>query len=263
MFISHRFVDELLTLVDINIYNSYTGAPLRVKLALLYYVCDFPANSKVFLTAGAAAYRACPFCVSTGIYPDGLNKVVHVCSRDFLDSESPLRKDADKFLSILPKPSDAPPLPEDPESELELRKKYDKLPNQNQKKKHLKETGHAGEYAFLRAPGHDRTSQTVPDGMHTLADAIQSMFDIILGKMKETFKKFEVKVGRASSCDPSSHRNKRARTEDSTAPWELSAAGLETADEIARSIRYPPSSSLSNFAYFSNPSKLSKNGDAP
>lgn len=50
-------VNELLRLTVTDIYNSYLNAPVKVKLRILYTVCDFPAMCKVFTTAGAAAIR--------------------------------------------------------------------------------------------------------------------------------------------------------------------------------------------------------------
>ena len=253
-------VDELIELVDVTLFDAYAKAPLRVKLSLLYYVCDFPANAKIFCTAGAAAYRACPCCETCGVHIPELNKRVHLCSRDYLENDSPLRQSKD-FPAIAPNPQARPSEPMDPDIEKEHRKKYESLPNQNQKKKQLKATGVAGEYAFQDAPGHDRTSQVVPDGMHTIADSVDAVFNVVNGNIKESFKKYEIKSNRVHRKDrgvvePSSKRQKTDALP--VAQWELDPDGIIEADKRATSIRYPPSSSLSRKQYFSTPSHLTK-----
>lgn len=53
---------------------------------------------------------------------------------------------------------------------------------QNQKLKHQKQTGLKETYNFMKLPYHDRASQMQPDGMHTIADFINHLMDMLTGK---------------------------------------------------------------------------------
>ena len=45
-------------------------------------------------------------------------------------------------------------------------------------------TGCKASYALMRLPYHDRTTQTVPDAMHTIKDCIEKFVYLITGKHK-------------------------------------------------------------------------------
>ena len=89
--------DELLSLIDMEVYSAYADAPLSVKTAALHNVADFPANAKMFDTSGAAGIRACPTCVEKGIHIKALGKCIHLESRQWLDPENPLRRGSKRY----------------------------------------------------------------------------------------------------------------------------------------------------------------------
>ena len=145
-----------------------------------------------------------------------------------------------------------------------MRKQYDSLPNANQKRKHQKQTGFSGEYVFQNLPGHERITQSNPDGMHCLADSIKTVFNTVIGKLCPKGKLYELSLGRLSN-DQSPPPNKKQRTEPGSragnlacGPWELDPVAISISDERALRIKYPPQSSLSGLPYFSNPAHLSK-----
>ena len=45
-------VDELLSLTEFPVYDSYCSAPVKVKVALKQYLCDILAHSKVMHLSG-------------------------------------------------------------------------------------------------------------------------------------------------------------------------------------------------------------------
>ncbi|CAG2238093.1 unnamed protein product [Mytilus edulis] len=73
-------VDELLTLSECKLFNTYKGAPCNVKVALLH-------------VSSQAALRGCPYCRETGEYCKNLHKVVHLSNRSFLPTNHHLRSD--------------------------------------------------------------------------------------------------------------------------------------------------------------------------
>ena len=56
-------VDELLSLTEFPVYDSYCSAPVKVKVALIQYFCDIPAHSKVMHLSGHNGLRSCPYCL--------------------------------------------------------------------------------------------------------------------------------------------------------------------------------------------------------
>ena len=59
-------VDEILSLSNKTLYDSYTRAPFQVKLHLMLYVLDYPGVCKVFNTLGSGAYQGCMWCSMQG-----------------------------------------------------------------------------------------------------------------------------------------------------------------------------------------------------
>ena len=104
-------VDELLVLAHCNIYYpAHMSAPIEIKVRLLQYVLDFPGISKVLKQPSTGAIMACPWCDVKGIHSHNLKKTVY--RQDDKETQT---------LSV--------------DAESKLRKKYDELPNENQKKK--------------------------------------------------------------------------------------------------------------------------------
>ncbi len=287
-------VDELLSLLDTKIYNSYVNAPVKIKLTVLYFCCDFPANAKLFHTAGQAALRACPFCDECGTYIKKLHKCVHLSNRRYLDQNNPMRK-ADRRFPIQDTEDTSPPCPIDPNDEAKYRSEYDTLQRVTHRKSKLKETGFMGHYVLERLPGHIRQSQSVADGMHTCADVISNMHKVISGQLDEKVIRYEMEIGRismpANTASASSNAStipkqnssnqrvksknkKRGKTGNKRAPkkcaqvsadvqiqkgpWELDKTSISLADIRAQSIDYPYSSPLRAGPFFSNPGSLDK-----
>ena len=174
-------VDELLENLECNLYNSYTDAPVTVKIALLQYLCDIPAFSKLLHCSSQAAIRACFFCKDVGVYNSSANKVLHISNRQFLPTDSPLRQDRNLFAKKEAE-LETKPTPYSREEEISIRQEYDNKPNNNQKSKLQKETGLKGMHPLHRLPYFDRVTQMQPDGMHTIADVISNILDLITGK---------------------------------------------------------------------------------
>ena len=63
-----RLVQELLELSEYPLYSVYDRAPVTVKVALLQYLCDIPAFSKLLHLSGHGARRSCAYCKEEGIY---------------------------------------------------------------------------------------------------------------------------------------------------------------------------------------------------
>uniref|UniRef100_A0A8W8M6J9 Uncharacterized protein n=1 Tax=Magallana gigas TaxID=29159 RepID=A0A8W8M6J9_MAGGI len=94
------------------------------------------------------------------------------------------------------------------EQEKQMRLKYDRLPNKTQKQKHQKETGMKGTYALIKLPYHNRLHQMQPDGIHTIADFIShvaNMMESISGVLAwydtSLFTSFPVRRFRTFSTD--------------------------------------------------------------
>lgn len=110
-----------------------------------------------------------------------------------------------------------------------MKLKYDRLPNKTQKQKHQKETGMKGTYALMKLPYHNRLQQLQPDGMHTIADFISHVMDMLIGKhdrvnvrsCEKSFNRFpEIWVQQNSAVTealpphgPVPQRNKKKKTE--------------------------------------------------
>ena len=72
-------------------YSVYDRAPVTVKVALLQYLCDIPAFSKLLHVSGHGALRSCAYCKEEGIYCKQLHKTVHLSNRRFLPADHHLR----------------------------------------------------------------------------------------------------------------------------------------------------------------------------
>lgn len=83
--------DEILQLTEFPVFSSYAAAPVTVKVALLQFLYDIPAFSKVFHLSGHGALRSCPYCREVGHRCKHLSKTIHLSNRRFLDSNHPLR----------------------------------------------------------------------------------------------------------------------------------------------------------------------------
>ena len=52
IFLLPVLVDELLSLTEFPVYDSYYSAPVKVKVALKQYLCDILAHSKLMHLSG-------------------------------------------------------------------------------------------------------------------------------------------------------------------------------------------------------------------
>lgn len=59
-------VDELLTLSNKRLYDSYSQAPFDLKVEILLHVLDYPGMGKVFSTMGSGANHGCVWCEVEG-----------------------------------------------------------------------------------------------------------------------------------------------------------------------------------------------------
>ncbi|XP_062612111.1 uncharacterized protein LOC134273911 [Saccostrea cucullata] len=259
-------IDELLSLTEFTVYNQYEAAPVTVKVALLQFLCDIPAFSKLFHLSGHGALRSCPYCTEAGQHCKHLHKTIHNSNRRFLPADDPLRT-ADDFGSVEQREK---PAPYSPENEIQLREKYDRKPNNNQKSKLQKETGLKGKYSLLRLPYHNRMQQMQPDAMHTLADFIGHLLDALTGKHSTTkVQKCEQSFGRFNDVwnsfpdsaviqDPRPTKKRKTTKDTSTeiphsVPWSLSKEQIKEADRRASEICYTDVQDITPGPHFSKP----------
>ncbi|XP_061190168.1 uncharacterized protein LOC133198027 [Saccostrea echinata] len=254
--------EELLGLTEFPVKTSYTTAPVKVKVALLQFLCDIPAYSKLLHLSGAAALRSCPYCQETGHYCHFLKKTIHLSNRSFLPLSDSMR--GSSGFGLKERDSNVP-VSYSFQEEKQRREEYDKLPNKHQKMKHQKETGMKGTYTFMKLPYHDRRNQMQPDGMHTIADFISHLMDMLTGKhdspnIRNCEKKFDrfPEIWITANPNPmppvnstlpsakSKGKRKRKRNEENIdpecvlppTPWSLSKEQLKLADERASMIKY-------------------------
>ncbi|XP_052097487.1 uncharacterized protein LOC127732488 [Mytilus californianus] len=260
-------VDELLELSTCTMYDAYKGAPTTVKVALLQYLCDVPAFSKVLHVSSQTALRGCPYCKEEGQYCKSLHKVVHLHNRPFLPLQHDLRNNENEF-ALKGKETSSKPVSFTKEEELEIRSRYDGLPNQNQKSILQKQTGLKGTYSFMRLPYHNRKEQMQPDGMHTIADVIGNVLGMVTGKDdnkkvrngEEDFNRFkETWIKRDDEdAEPCSEVTRKRKNDNQSnakqkkqklqteigeelpkAPWKVDKPGLKVADTRAKNLVYP------------------------
>ncbi|XP_076106800.1 uncharacterized protein LOC143075311 isoform X2 [Mytilus galloprovincialis] len=259
-------VDELLVNMESKMYDSHKEAPVTVKIALLQYLCDIPAFSKLLHLSGQAALRSCVFCKEDGVRSNTLNKTLHVCNRQFLPADSPLRLDSKSF-AIKSAVNSTRPESFTNEEEMAARREFDQKPNKNQKTNFQKQTGVKGIHPLTSLPYFDRLKQMQTDGMHTISDVISNILDLISGKtdtikvrncekqyqrFEETWPNMKRKAPDAPCVNPSKQRKKTqlpkpkstpTSLEESPtipeAPWSLSKLKIKVADKRAGSIEYP------------------------
>ena len=270
-------VDEILQLVDIRIYNAYIKAPMSMKISILHTVCDTPATSKVFETAGQAAIRACSLCTEEAIYSKGLKKCVHISNRRYLDNAHPLRE-ADERFPMKGAITDMPPKSVDAKDEQEARDRFTELKVEAHRKQQLKQTGFLGNYALKKCPGHNRVTQNGPDPMHSQSDVCKHLMETVSGNISDRGKKYEIQIGRLtgsslseSSEPPRKKRKISSKTKKTNSsvneiqseklphgPWELTKDGLKAADTRMLNITFTPTSCLSNKPYFTKNCQINK-----
>lgn len=169
------------------------------------------------------------------------------------------------------------------DEEIQKRKEYDTLPNKNQKLKHQKQTGLKGTYIFMKLPYYDRSSKTQPDWVHTIADFINQLMDMLTGKHDSaSVRNCEQKFNRfpeiwapedySSSTSTATSQSikgkkslKRKRTNENMDPldighfalprtlWSLSKEKTKIANEIASTIRYSTVHDVTPGPHFSKP----------
>ena len=102
---------------------------------------------------------------------------------------------------------------------------------------------------------HDPMKQTVPDSMHTIKDALEHYFYLIVGKenskeksvqCEEELKRFEVRSSRASAAT-----NKRRKITADIAPYTITKDQIKIADIRACSIICPQHVDFTSSAFFS------------
>ena len=62
-------VDELLSISNAKMYDSYRHADFKLKTEILFYVLDYPGVGKVFNVHGAGSYKGCLWCDVKGKIP--------------------------------------------------------------------------------------------------------------------------------------------------------------------------------------------------
>lgn len=82
----------LLDLTEFPLQNAYIGAPTTVKVALLQFLCDIPAYSKLLHLSGHSALRSCPYCNEVGHYCNSLKKAIHISNSHFLPFGDKMRE---------------------------------------------------------------------------------------------------------------------------------------------------------------------------
>ncbi|XP_062595076.1 uncharacterized protein LOC134256449 [Saccostrea cucullata] len=245
-------VDELLSLTEFTVHNSYTSAPVSIKVALLQYLCDIPGYSKLLHLSGHGGLRSCPYCTETGHYCKHLKKTIHISNRRFLSADHPLRNS--EGFATQGQDMNSKPEPFSREEEIHLRNQYERKPNKSQKTNHQKQTDLKGQYILQNLPYHNRIEQMSPDGMHTLADFISHLMEMLSGKFnnlkvkscEKEFSRFPQvwpESGRTDVVQPKKKR-KVQKTEieechsELETPWSLTKEQMKLADERAMNIVY-------------------------
>ncbi|XP_071135395.1 uncharacterized protein [Mytilus edulis] len=258
-------VDEILKLSEFPTYNSYRKAPVKVKVALLQFLCDIPAYSKLLHISGHSGLRSCGYCKETGIYCKHLSKTIHLSNRQFLPENHPLRS-SNRFSngSVELKQQ---PVTYTNEEERHLREIFDNKPNRNQQNNFQKATGLKGKYSIMKLPYHDRNQQMQPDGMHTIADFISHVMDLLVGKSdtkkvrlcEKHHQRFpqtwpQETAAEQVAIEPPSKKRKTMSSETlPPAPWTLSTDSVKEADRRATAIKYPAGVEISPGLHFTKP----------
>lgn len=254
-------VDELLSLTEFTVLNSYTSAPMTVKVTLLQYLCDIPGYSKLLHLSGHGGLRSCPYCQEHGHYCKHLRKTIHISNRTFLPSNHPLRNS--EGFAVQGPDRNSRPKAYSLHEETALRDMYQQKPIKNQKQKHQKRTGLKGNYILQKLPYHNRLEQMSPDGMHTLADFISHLMEMLSGKYngekvlscEKDFNRFPDIQSEISDNEKEQPKKKRKLDPNSkpdvTPPWSLSKEQIKIADERAQHVLYTNAEDISPGPHFS------------
>ena len=102
-------------------------------------------------------------------------------------------------------------------------------------------TGCKGFYSLMKLPSHNPVRQTTPDSMHTIKDAIEHIFKLIIGKEDSVkVRKAEIQLGRFGITSPViKKKNGSKDSDDCGVPFRLSDQEIKIADERALSILIP------------------------
>ncbi|VDI22367.1 Hypothetical predicted protein, partial [Mytilus galloprovincialis] len=153
------------------------------------------------------------------------------------------------------------------EEERHLREIFDNKPNRNQQNNFQKATGLKGKYSIMKLPYHDRNQQMQPDGMHTIADFITHVMDLLVGKSdtkkvrlcEKHHKRFpqtwpQETAAEQVAIEPPSKKRKTMSSETlPPAPWTLSTDSVKEADRRATAIKYPAGVEISPGLHFTKP----------
>ena len=93
-------VDELLELSSSTMYDAYQKAPFNCKVSVLLYIMDYPGISKVLSVVGSGSIQGCMFCDIQGTRNEDLKKTVYLQNRRFLDLQSSMRKDSERYCML-------------------------------------------------------------------------------------------------------------------------------------------------------------------
>ncbi|XP_050402379.1 uncharacterized protein LOC126818822 [Patella vulgata] len=181
-------VDEMLYLCKCRAFSEYHKASVDVKLKLLLYVLDYPGLSKLFHIHGSGGLCGCHWCHVRGFHSAGLDKVIYLSNRSFLDKDDPLRLCVDKFYDKFEDRSSKLPARKAHE-ERDYRVAYKQSKNKAQANSVSTATGCKGPYPLSLLPGHNRIEESLPDACHTIKDFIQNIVYLITGKKKVNVKK--------------------------------------------------------------------------
>lgn len=100
-------------------------------------------------------------------------------------------------------------------------------------------SGCKGSNSFMKLHNHDPTTQTIPDAMHTIKDAVVNLFDLITGR-DDTVKcrQCELNYGGRFGITTAKVTEKISRKEPGV-PYSLSSDDIKLADNRAESIISP------------------------
>ncbi len=108
-----------------------------------------------------------------------------------------------------------------------------------------KSTGCKGSYPLMNLGGHDPMQQTVPDSMHTIKDAVEHYFYLIVGKENSSAKTLQ--------CEQELRRfaSRASTVNNTTVPYTITKEQVKIADVRACSIVCPQHVDYKSSAFFS------------
>lgn len=107
-----------------------------------------------------------------------------------------------------------------------------------------KSTGCRGSYPLMKLECHNPLQQTVPDSMHTIKDAVEHYFYLIVGKERSSAKTLQ--------CEQELKRfASRASSIGNTVPYTITKEQIKIADMRACSIICPQHVDFTSNAFFS------------